>query len=143
MWHETTGKIVYDPWRGNLKKKRDWWCVVEVDKEITRYYRWWIERRYHIKGLCQPSWDAHVSVIRGEKPRSELMHLWKKYHGQRVPLRYKHFPRQSGDTTGYDRPDNYWFVEVQSPFLLNIREEFDFPTHWKLHLTVGRTWADK
>lgn len=140
MWHKGTGKIVYDPYRGNLKKKPKWWCVVEVDKEITRYYRWWIERMLHVKGLCQPSWDAHISVIRGEKPTPELMHLWKKYDGQIVEFEYKHMPRQSGDTTGWDRPDHYWFVDVHAPHLLDIRKELERPCNWNLHLTVGRTW---
>jgi hypothetical protein len=140
MWHKSTGKIVYDPYRGALKKKPHWWCVVEVDKEITRYYRWWIERRHHIKELKQPSWDAHISIIRGEKPRRNQMHLWKKYHGEIVEFEYMHNPRRSGDTTGGDRPDNYWFVEVRAPELIDIRKEFGYPCDWKLHLTVGRTW---
>lgn len=140
MWHRATGKIIYDPPRGNLKKKPHWWCVVQTDPEICRYYRWWIERRYHVKGLCPPSWGAHVSVIRGEKPPPHLMHLWKKYNGQVVEFEYKHDPRQSGDATNGDRPNHYWFVDVRSSFLMKIREEFGFPCTWNLHLTVGRTW---
>lgn len=139
-WHTGTGKIVYDPYRGNLKKKPHWWCVVEVDKEITRLFRWWIEKELHVKGLCQPSWDAHISVIRGEKPPQHLMHLWKKYDGQEVTFKYAQNPRQTGDTTGGDRPGWYWFVEVEAPFLIDIRKEFGYPHDWKLHLTVGRTW---
>jgi hypothetical protein len=140
MWHKGTGKIVYDPYRGGLKKKRDWWCVVEVDKEITRYYRWWLEREWHVKELKTPSWDAHISIIRGERPRREHMHLWKKHHGKIIEFEYKHFPRRSGDTTGGDRPDNYFFVDIRAPELMDIRKEFGFPTNWNLHLTVGRTW---
>jgi len=140
MWHTSTGKIVYDPKRSpKIKKGEKWWCVVTVDREITRYYRWWIEKELHVKGLCQPSWNAHISVLRGEKPRHDLMHLWKKYDGEIVTFRYKHFPRQSGDTT-HDRPDFYWFVEVDCPKLISIREELERPSDWKLHITVGRTW---
>ena len=106
MWHTGTGTIVYDPYRGNLKKKPHWWCVVELDREITRLFRWWIVKELHVKELKQPSWDAHISVIRGEKPTPELMHLWKKYDGEEVEFKYKQHPRQSGDTTGGDRPDN-------------------------------------
>ncbi len=132
-WIKGTGRIVYDPWRGSMKRKRDWWCVVNVDREITRYYRWWIERRYHVKGLCKPSWDAHISVIRGEKPRPHVIDLWKKYDRQIVEFEYQHFPHQNGD---------FWIVDVRSPFLMQIREEFGMPTHWNLHLTVGRTWFE-
>ena len=140
MWHTGTGTIVYDPYRGNLKKKPHWWCVLELDREITRLFRWWIVRELHVKELKSPSWDAHISIVRGEKPTPELMHLWKKYDGEEVTFKYKQHPRQSGDTTGGDRPDNYWFVEVDCPRLIDIRKEFQLPSDWKLHLTVGRTW---
>ncbi len=140
MWHISTGKIIYDPHRPGLNNTK-WWCVVNVDREITRYYRWWIEKELHIKELKQPSWDAHISVVRGarDRPTPELAHLWKKYHGEVVEFKYKHCPRVSGDTTN-DRPNNFWFVEVECPKLIQIRQELERPSDWKLHLTVGRTW---
>ena len=160
-WYKSSGVLRYDPNRFDMKTKTKWWAVLEVDREITRYYRSWINRellnplgidhtgmsktmkqRYPIKKLEAPSWDAHVSVIRGEKPRNDLMHLWKKYDGIRFDFCYKHEPRYSGDTTGNDRPDNFWFVEVYAPKLMNIRSELKRPTNWKLHLTVGRTYED-
>jgi len=139
MWHTSIGTIIYDPHRGKMKSKTKWWAVVNVDREITRYYRWWVMNRYWIK-LHQPSWDAHVSIVRGEKPEPELMHLWKKYHGKRIEFQYKHYVRQSGDTTVWDRPDHYWFVDVNCPFLLDIRRELNRPCNWNLHLTIGRTY---
>lgn len=158
-WHKSTGVIVYDPYRFGMKTKTDWWAVLDVDKEITRYYRWWIDKhvfnplkidhegmdkylkeKYPVTTLYPPSWDAHVSIIRGEKPRPDLMHLWKKYHGEKVEFLYKHEPRFSGDTTGGDRPNSFWFVEVHCPKLMEIRKELKRPTQWKLHLTVGRTY---
>ena len=93
--------------------------------------------------LCKPSWDAHVSIIRGEEPEPHLKHLWKKYDGQTVEFKYKHFVRQSGDRNfdlRENRPDNFWFVEVDAPFLIDIRKELNRPANWKLHLTIGRTW---
>ncbi|WP_205249355.1 hypothetical protein, partial [Escherichia coli] len=78
----------------------------------------WIE-------LNQPSWDAHLSIIRGEKPKPHLMHLWKKYDGQTVDFRYKHEVRRSGDTTNGDRPDYYWFVEAECEMATTIRKEFE------------------
>jgi hypothetical protein len=141
MWHTGTGIIQYDPRRGKMTKRTKWWCVVgNVDREITRYYRTQVAKRYHLHHMCQPSWDAHISIIRGERPPKHLMHLWKKYEGLQVEFRYKHYPRQSGDTTGNDRPGWYWFVEVDFPLGIQIREEFGFPSNWKLHLTVGRTY---
>ena len=131
MWHESTGKIVYDPYRPGMKKRTEWWCIVEVDREITRYYRWWLEREMHLHSLVQPAWDAHISVIRGEKPKPQLMKMWKKYHGKIVKFRYEHNPRRS-------TRDDYWTVEVDCPFLVNIRKEFERPFNWPLHLSIGK-----
>jgi hypothetical protein len=139
MYIISSGIIIYDPPRGKMKKKTDWWAVVEIDKEITRYFRWWVERELNIK-LQKPSWDAHISIVRGEKPAIDKLYLWEKYHKRKINFKYSVNVRQSGDTTGNDRPSNYWFVEVECPFLKEIREEFGFPSDWKQHITIGRTW---
>jgi len=139
MFVEGSGIIKYDPPRYGMKKKTQWWAVVNVDKEITRYFRWWIKKELWID-LCQPSWDAHISIIRGERPPEDKINLWKKYDGQKVDFKYSLNVRQSGDTTGWDRPSHYWFVEVECPLLRQIRNEFGFPSNWKQHITIGRTW---
>lgn len=138
-WLETTGRIVYDPDRKGMKRRTQWWCVLDTDNEITRYYRWWVKKELHVD-LKMPSWGGHVSIIRGEKPPKHLDHLWKKYHNKRVKIRYRPWVRQSGDTTGGDRPSHFWFLEVDAPFLIDIRKEFGFPHNWKLHMTIGRTY---
>ena len=149
MWHNGTGIILYDPPRPKLKKKVDWWCIVQVNEEITRYYRYWVMKNpayfkeTSLDNLCMPSWGSHISVLRGERPRDDLMHLWRKYHGQRVNFRYSHDVRRSGDTTGWDRPDNYFFLDIHCPELINIRKELDRPTNWNLHMTIGRTWGEE
>lgn len=128
MFFKSTGKIIYDPHRPNLKKKKDWWVTLIVDPEITRYYRWFVMKRYWLK-LHMPSWGSHVSIIRGEKPYNEYMHLWKKYHLKEVDFEY------SNDII-FRR--GFCFVEVKNDFLLNIRKEFKFLTNFGLHLTIGR-----
>lgn len=143
MYHTSTGRLIYDPHRPGLKKRTKWWCIITVDREITKYYRWWIQRELHIKELKQPSWNAHISINRGEEPDDNLKYLWKKYHGEMVEFKYKHYPICSGDRnfdSRENRPDNFWFVEVVCPRAIEIREELNRPTHWKLHITVGRTW---
>jgi len=131
MWHTSTGKIVYDPYRAGMKRRTDWWCILEVDKEITRYYRWWLEKELHLHSMVAPAWDAHVSIIRGEKPQPHLMHLWKKYHGKRVEFKYQHNPQRS-------KRDDYWTIEVEAPSLLGIRDELNRPSNWSLHLSIGK-----
>jgi len=128
--YTSTGRLIYDPHRFSMKKKNKWWCVFIVDKEITRWCRWWIKKEYWID-LCQPSWDAHISVIRGEKPADDLKHLWKIDHGKRFEFKYSNRIVRNG---------NFWLVEVEAPKLKAIRTRFNFPTNWPLHLTIGRTW---
>lgn len=130
---ESWGKIIYDPRRPGLKKKNKWWAIVTVDREITRYFRWHVLWNWGIK-LHQPSWDAHISIIRGEKPRGRTMKLWKKYHKQKVKFRYSNTVIQAPN-----KPQ-FWFVEVECPMIKQIREEFGMPSHWNSHLTIGRTW---
>jgi len=137
-YHNGSGIIRYDPPRPGMKRRTKWWCVLYVDKEITRYYRWWIQRMLHIQ-LHPPSWDAHISIIRGEKPGTDLEHLWKKYDGMRVPFKYHHSPKptiKKADDVG-----NFWYIDVVCPKIQEIREEFGFPTNFGYHLTVGRSWV--
>ncbi len=136
-----TAKIIYDPYRGEMKRKTRWWCVAPVDREITRYYRWWLTRELHLKRLFAPAWDAHVSIVRGEEPQDSLKTLWKRLHGRKVQITYSPVVRQAGDTTGQvDEKGHFWFVDVWCDDFLEIREELGLRTHYKFHLTVGRIY---
>ena len=132
-WLASTGVIRYDPPRPGLKRNKNWWAIIKIDREITRYYRWWVKKRYWID-LCQPSWDAHISIIRGEKPDADKMHLWKKYEGKLVKFEYSPVIRQA------DNKPEFWFIDVRCPMLKTIRDEFGKPSNWRGHITVGRTW---
>lgn len=142
------GTIVYDPHRGSMRKRTDWWCIVEVDREITRYYRWWIDKLFvnplgfDKGGLKQPSWDAHISVIRGERPPPDKMHLWKKYHGKKVTFNYLPVEKFTiGHNKGVgEASGKFYIVNVECPELVEIRKEFGFKFDWKLHITFGRTY---
>lgn len=143
--HSGTGTIVYDPFRGDMKRRTNGWCVVEVDREITRYFRWWLQYQKHIH-LDFPSWDAHISIVRGDggdRVQPQFQSLWKKYHGKRIQFEYDHVGdfkiTRSGLSTS---PDNglYYFVEVRCPIIDNIRQELGLRTGWKYHLTFGRTY---
>lgn len=137
-WFETKAKIVYDPYRGGMKRKTEWWAVAEVDKELTRYFRYIIEKKHGIR-LLPPSWDAHVSIIRGEMPRNGTD--WGFRDREEITLRYANVPRFSGDTSEvHDRSGYFWFVDVDSPDILQIRQHYDRPHNWKFHLTIGRTY---
>ena len=135
MRYKGSGILIYDPNRQRMKHKTDWWCVVEVDREITRYLRWWVKKELWID-LNPPAWDAHISVIRGERPRQQHMHLWRKYHRQKIEFEYDQNPKRAVDPNG----GYFWFVETYSTALYDIRTELEFPAHWKFHLTFGRTY---
>lgn len=135
--HKDVARITYKPYRPGLKHKKDWWCVAEVNGDIDAYYRWFVLKRYGLK-LHKPAWGAHISIIRGEKPFQDKMDLWGKYEGLEVQFEYSCNIRQSGDTTGWDRPDCFWFVDIKSDFLIDIRKEMNFPYNYGLHLTIGR-----
>jgi hypothetical protein len=133
MWHKSTGKIVYDPPRPGMKRRTQGWCVVNVDREITRYYRWLICKNVPGLRLHAPAWDAHISIVRGERLPEDLKHLWKRYHKHITEFEYSHEVYQNG---------HFWFVKVRAPHLKAIRDEFRLPSDWSLHLTVGRTWDE-
>jgi hypothetical protein len=140
-WLKGTGTLVYDPKRNN-KNNTEQWLVLEVDREITRYFRWWVDRELMNitgvdgMGILQPSGDAHVSVLRGKNdlkkvPAAHREALWNKYAGRRVDFLYNpNVQLAKGE---------FWFVEVDAPWLTDIRKiEFDIPYDFGLHLTIGR-----
>lgn len=138
QWHEGEGRIIYDPHRGTMKRDTNWWCVIDVDKEITRYYRWWLQKEKHII-LQQPAWDAHISVVRGEKAVLRNAKLWKKHHGRKVKFRYEHGDIQISKDR--DAPGSFYWVRVDCPVVDEIREELGLIASWKYHhVTIGRTY---
>jgi len=134
-YHHGSGTIVYDPYRGG--KIEPHWCVIEVDTEITRYYRWWLQREKHII-LQKPAWDAHISVIRGERKVTQKKHLWRKYHKQPIQFLYEHGNIRCAKDK--DQPGYFYWIDVECPRLDQIRREFDLPTGMRFHITIGRTY---
>lgn len=135
---EGKGVIVYDPNRQSMKRRINNWCVIEVDREITRYFRWWVRKELWLD-LSQPSWDAHCSCVRGETIPLAYQNLWKKYDREIAVFHYDNNVRFSGDTT-FDRPSNFWFVDVYCPKIDQIRSELGLKVFGKYHLTIGRTY---
>lgn len=141
----SAGKLVYDPQREGMKRRRDWWCVVQVDPEIARYYRWFVERYFlgrtinQPNWLCKPSWGAHISVVRSEKPRPPYRHFWKKYDGERIEFVYRPYPRVTRG--GLNELGTFWFIDVDCPRLHKIRRELGLPTFYHFHITIGRDYT--
>lgn len=137
QFHHGSGIIKYDPHRGDMQRRTKWWAVVDVDKEITRYYRWWLQKEKHIL-LHQPAWDAHISIFRGEADCAKYPELWKKYQNKRVDFLYEHGNirvQEDKNNGGY-----YYWIDVECPFLSEMRTEMNLPVGWRFHITIGRTY---
>lgn len=138
---KSTGIIRYDPDRGDMKRRTDWWCVVETCPGIPLYYTWLLTRSVPGLRVARGAWGSHISVIRGERPPRDKMHLWKKYDGQRVEFTYDILPVRRPIKLGQARGDVF-FIHVHCQKLIDIRNEFGFPSDWRLHLTICRTYDD-
>ena len=135
----STGVIRYDPPRPGMKHKTKGWAIVSVSKEITRYYRYWVNKetnplKYEKKDLFEPAWNAHISIVRGEKIDASKMHLWKKYDKQRVEFEYSN--------NVYQPKPGFFVVDVFCPIIDNIRDELGLKTFYEYHLTIGRSYQD-
>lgn len=131
----TEGRIVYDPPRPGMKRNTDRWAIVSMDREITRYYRWWIKTHYHID-LCQPSWDAHISIVRGEHISKNAEALWRSRHGQKIQVKLGIVPKQ------VEAKPYFWYIDGFAPEIDEIRAELGLKSGFNYHLTVGRTYGE-
>lgn len=137
-FHQSSGIITYDPYRAGMKNRTVGWCVVNVDCEITRYVRWWLQYEKHIH-LQPPSWNAHVSIVRGERLDPSVRHLWKKYDKQKINFLYEHGNIKCAE----DKKNGglYYWIDVECQQMSDIRKELRLPQGWKFHITIGRTYS--
>lgn len=139
---EASAEVVYDPPRPGMKRRTEWWCVAAMRPDVARYFRWWVDKEIlnplglDGKGLLPPAWGAHVSVVRGERPPPSTRHLWRRHQGKKVLLRCSLDARPGDNLDSEGKP--FWFVEVECPELMAIRDELALATRFPLHLTVGR-----
>jgi hypothetical protein len=137
---KSVGRIVYNPYRGGMKNRTNGWCIIDIDKELTRYYRHWLKFQYHIN-LQQPSWDAHISCIRGESLHPELRILWGKYMNTKVEFEYDHgnIHKCRSGRQNIEDGGEYYYMHVTCPTIDNIRHELGLSSGLKYHFTIGRT----
>src|SRR5687767_5811035 len=89
--------------------------IVEVDQNISDYYRSLIPKYHYVQPQKYP---AHISVIRHEVP----VHLehWGKYEGEEICFCYNPIIRHG---------KVYWWLDVHSNRLREIRNELGLPDH--------------
>lgn len=126
---KSLGKLVYSP-RTHLSSS-DRWLVVMADDEISKYYRSLFYTEYPWLGkLTRPVWGTHISVIRGEWIPNHK--IWKSDENKIIEFEYE---------GGVDDNGEYYWLRVNCPYLLDLREKYGLPREPKfgLHLTIGRT----
>lgn len=131
----TTGRIVYDPPRPGMKRRNEGWIIASVDRDITAYYRWFVKKQYFID-LCEPAWNAHVSIVRGEKISPKYQELWRRLHGKKIDIQYGHTVKQ------VESKPHFWYVSAHAPEIDEIRGELGLETNFAYHLTIGRTYNE-
>ena len=135
---QATGRIIYDPYRPGMKRRTEWWAIVRVDREIARLLRWWVKKELHID-LNQQSWEPHISIVRGERPK-EHPEAWGAYQNEIVTFEYVQNPRKTKG--GRNDEGWFWYVDVYCPRIQEIRAELGLKTFYKSHLTFGRIYYD-
>ena len=92
-------------------------AAVLVDKDISRYYKWWIPKWYYPQPQLYP---PHITVVRGRLELSSNINNWMKYQGYKIPFVYD-------STVFYD--GTYFYLKVWSEFIGMVREELGLPKY--------------
>lgn len=124
----TTGILRYSPSPLGDRELKNWWLVVDCDKQIGRYYRaLYALEHTNCRKLQRAAWEEHISVVRNEPPNEEF---WGKHEGKVIKFEYEPSARNDG---------LFFWLDVTCPELLNIREELGLPREpeFGLHLTIG------
>lgn len=135
---ELEGCLEYDPDRKEMKSKTKYWCVLQLPNDLVRYYQYFVRTEKHIQ-LEMPAWGAHVSIIRGEKPSDENIHLWKKYHKHKFKFRF--YPNII-EVKDKKQSGSFFIINFECPELSEIRRELGLPVYRDFHITIGRTYYD-
>lgn len=137
-WLKTTGRLIYDPVRLDLRKKSrggSWWLIVEMDgnslEDFGAYYRWHL--RNHGVGMLQATaWKPHVTILDGrQEVKPEFQNLWKKYSGEIVTFEYD---------IELEKIWKFWVLPVRCDFFKEIRKELGFKNDYPFHITVAREY---
>lgn len=129
-----TGTLRYSVKRED--SDQNWWVVVDCDPNIGQYYRHLYHLNHHrCRKLVRPFWEAHITVCRNEEPPETHKHLWGKHEGDEIEFQYRLGVK---DNHSPERYRSFYWLEVESPQLLAIRNELGLPVpSCELHLTIG------
>lgn len=129
-WLKSTATILYDPPRPGIKKiRKEKLVIARVDQNITKYYRWWVAKRFGLM-LSPPVWDSHITIFDGRKSISDKFEgNWNKHQRSVFTFDYN---------VEIEQHWKFWTLQVKSPKLELIRLELGINPSYKFHLTIGR-----
>ncbi len=131
-WVKTYAKLVYGPHRPDLRKENrnvDWMLVGEVDWDVARLMRSWINAR-RWEPIQQPVWKPHVTIADGRSPiREEFRNAWKRREGRGIKIEY---------SLEFFQKWKFFCVPVRSDTILSICDELGLSRDYPFHITVGR-----
>lgn len=118
IWHRSVGILSYGP---GIR------VVLLADQGIVDFYYSLVPK--HV-GLAKQAYEAHVSVVRKEKPTNTRE--WGKYDGEEAEFEYMGVVKND---------ETYFWLPVRSHRLMEVRMDLGldpFPP-WRnsYHLTIG------
>lgn len=122
----TTGIIVYDPVRPK-QQNAPFWCVAEIDKDITAYYRQQFLKRFGVE-LYAPAFDAHVSIMKGYQ-NDKILSEWKYKDQTDVIIQFDHRMWWN---------DKHVWLNTYFPEFFEIRQFYEIKNENRGHLTIGK-----
>jgi hypothetical protein len=90
-------------------------AIVEVDQGVADFYRKLIPKYNYVQPQMYP---AHITVVRTAKENPKNMNVWGKYEGEEIPFSYDNYVYNNR---------TYWYLNVQSDRIGDIREELGLP----------------
>lgn len=146
---KSKGRIVYDPKR-NMDKDTKWWCVLEIGEDLPEYLRWFLDREWYNfdassikRKYHRPPHSPHISIIRGEIPKSNKDSWGSLLRGKKLEFEYnldiKH-------TRGFkNEVGEFFFVKAVFPEYNEIRAHYGLDTEkngqpFRGHITFARTY---
>ena len=123
------GQINYAPSRPSQKFSGEHICVVDTDEDLSAFYRWmWTKQNPHLP-ILKPSWNSHISIMRGERILNNGI-PWKYRDGELVEFSYS--PEIIDDGV------HVW-INTYCEAFFELRHRYNVPIKYNTgHITIGK-----
>lgn len=121
---------------GKIEYKNDGWVIMNVDKSLINYYKFWVER-FAGRKLSTSYHGSHVTVVAGKYDKGLTKHpRWKEHHGELVKFQYDSYIYTDRD---WFCQGEYFWLRIHCNELIQIRTDLGLkPTPFHpFHSTIG------